>query len=132
MAQAFANPFGALARGISQGTQLGLAVRQQRQSEDRDEFNRLQGDLEKERKKQEVENKKLEIQYDFFVKTKNVEAARGILQQMDTNNGTDLALRIDDDRMAEFNKSMIELDKADPSIQAQLMEKVIDKYLLIN
>ena len=128
MPHAFADPGGALSRGIVQGTQLGLAVRQQRQSEAREEFNQLQNKLDAERKKKEVENKKLEFQYDFFVKTKNVDAARGILQQMDTNNGTDLALRIGDDRMAEFNKSMKELDAADPSVQAQLMETVIKGF----
>jgi hypothetical protein len=136
MAQAFADPFSALSRGIESGVGLGLAIKRSNVEEDKLEFLKLQGDLETKRGQDEADRDfklgRLEKAFDFHVKTKNVAGARKTLQGMDELGGTNLAERITDDRMAEFNDKMKLLDKSAPEDQEGLMAEVMQGFPVLS
>ena len=134
--QPFKDPYSALSRGIESGTRMGLMISNQEAEEDKFEFLKLQQDLENKRTQDKADRdfnlQKLEKSFDFHVKTKNVVGARKALQGMDELGGTDLASRITDDRLGEFNDKMKQLDKADPSVQGDLMQEILQSFPTIS
>ena len=136
MPEAYADPYSALSRGIESGTRMGLMIQSQEAEEDKFEFLKLQQGLENQRTQDKADRdfnlQKLEKSFDFHVKTKNVAGARKALQGMDELGGTDLASRITDDRLGEFNDKMKHLDKADPSVQGDLMQEILQSFPTIS
>jgi len=136
MPEPYADPYSALSRGLESGTRMGLMIQDRAAEDDKLEFMKLQTELENKRAQDKADRdfnlQKLEKTFDFHVKTKNPQGARGALQQMDEIAGTDLASRITDERMGEFNAKMKEIDKADPSLQGDLMQAVLKEYPVIS
>lgn len=132
MAQAYADVGSAAARGITAGTRLGLAVRGQRQSENRDEFERLQQELENKRLEKSERNKQNEQALAFHAKLGNFEGVATAARAMDTDNGTNLAERLTPENMKEFSKRMLEIDKAEPHMQERLIRETMGAYPVIS
>jgi hypothetical protein len=136
MAQAFADPYSALSRGIESGVGIGLAIRGQKEEEDKFEYLKLQKELEVKRS-QDIADRdfklgRLEKSFDFHVRTKNPAGARKALQGMDELGETNLAERITDERMAEFNDKMKLIDKSAPEDQEGLMGEVMQEFPVIS
>lgn len=136
MARAFADPYSSLSRGIESGVGLGLAIKSSQAEEDKFEFLKLQQDLETKRGQDAADRDfklgRLEKSYDFHVRTKNPAGARKALQGMDELGGTNLAERITDERMAEFNDKMKLIDKSAPEDQEGLMGEVIQGFPVLS
>ena len=124
----FADPFSGLASGIESGVGIGLSLRRQRQTEDAQEFSQLQDQLETKKVEKERKTNMLEKELDFHIKTKNIAAARDSLVAIDEIAGTNFSKRVPEERLAEFNERMKALDKADPSIQDALTQRIIKDY----
>jgi hypothetical protein len=131
MAQGFADPYSALARGLESGTRMGLAMRQQRQEEDKYEFMKLQRDLEQKGVQRERDHKRFESELDYHMKTKNLKGAFGVLGKMDksSNGTTNFSSGVTEENINEFYREGKELDSIqDPELKKQLTEEFSRKY----
>ena len=129
MATAFPDVGSAAARGITRGTNIGLALRAQAGAEKQQQFDNLQTELTQKRADRAYKTNQLEKALEVSMKIKDAEGMASALKELDVLNGTDMSERIPVDKLPEFRSGMVEIDKIeDPRTKAMLTERFLAKY----